>query len=101
MPSSRARLDAVPKARPQPSARRRPSSDSDSSDSEDDSEDDRRRRKRRKEKDAGLSSAARNEIWRIMGRNRDADVARGMDVNSDDSDMEVSGAQLLAEERKA
>lgn len=96
VPPFKLRQDTSSKSRPPSSSRRHPSSDSDS-DTDSDSEDDRHRRRRPREKDVGFD---REEIWKIMGRDRNRDVARDMH-SDDDSDMEVSPEQLRREEAKA
>ncbi|GAA5823158.1 hypothetical protein JCM3770_005564 [Rhodotorula araucariae] len=82
-------------------ARRRPSSPSESdSDSDDDDERYRKRRRAAGGSSSGLNEKQRSAIWELMGRNRERDVQR--DYASDDSsDMEATGTDVLAEERRA
>ncbi|POY72431.1 hypothetical protein BMF94_4257 [Rhodotorula taiwanensis] len=84
---------------------RRPRSPSPSSDSDDYSSDDDRPRKRSKGKggnSSGLRGDQRNAIWKLMGRNREQDLAREQAWSgSDDSDMEATGEDVLQEERLA
>ncbi|KAI5477099.1 chromatin SPT2 family protein, partial [Pseudohyphozyma bogoriensis] len=81
------------------SRRDRSSSRSEESEYESSSEDDWDRRRGRKEK-SGLGDSMRSEIWKIMGRDRQRDMA--MTTYSDDeSDMEATGADLWREEQRA
>ncbi|KAL8286843.1 hypothetical protein RQP46_003849 [Phenoliferia psychrophenolica] len=87
---------------------KRPQDRSDSDDSgsdSDDSDSDRRRRRKRKagkdRNDSGLGDASREEIWRLFGRDRRADVGRDRYSDESDDDMEVSGEALRREEAKA
>lgn len=78
---------------------------SDSDDSGDDSDDsDDRRRRRRKAKDkhgSGLDDSSRQEIWKLFGRDRQADVRRDAFSDDSDDDMEVSPEALRREEQRA
>ena len=82
---------ALPKAR-----RRQPSSTEESDSGSDDSRDGRRGRRGG---DYGLQESMRSEIWQLMGRDRNKDVMR--DLDSDDEDMEATGADVLREEQRA
>ncbi|GAA5938525.1 uncharacterized protein JCM15063_005346 [Sporobolomyces koalae] len=80
---------------------RSPSSDSDSETS-DSSIDRRRRDKKRVRKSKGdLNDMQRDAIWQILGKKRSQYTQRDWDSDEDSSDMEASGAVVLAEERRA
>ncbi|KAM0754470.1 hypothetical protein T439DRAFT_114720 [Meredithblackwellia eburnea MCA 4105] len=97
--------------------RKRSSSVSSDSDSEDSyssdfsSDSEARRRRRKKEKSRrgrghgeeydDLAPNMREEIWRLMGRDRRADMRRAAYSDSEDDDMEATGEDLRREERIA
>ena len=84
---------------------------SDDSDSEDDSSSSssaarrparkRARQHERGRNSSGLKEEQRSAIWKLMGRDRNQDIAREQDFDSDDSDMEATGEDVLREEQLA
>lgn len=102
--ASRSPAPARPASKTKPARRARsvtPSDEDDESDMSTSSTEQRKRKRSRYEKERGLNSAQRDAIWSLMGRNRHADVARERAFDSDDSDMEATGADVLLEERRA
>ncbi|KAG8933258.1 hypothetical protein FRC03_006652 [Tulasnella sp. 419] len=90
--SSNPALSSVPAKR----ARGRSSSlDEDSMD--EDSEDDRRYAKKKSSGGGGLQDNMRDMIWKLMGKDRSRYANNAID--SDEDDMEVTGAELEREER--
>lgn len=81
--------------------RRKASSSEESDDSSSSREEETRNRssasqsRRAKEK-----AATRDEIWKLMGRDRSRDIGRDYDSDESGSDMEVGGAELLREEER-
>lgn len=65
----------------------------------------RKRARHRHERGGGNSSGLKEEqrsaIWKLMGRDRNQDLAREQEFDSDDSDMEATGEDVLREERLA
>lgn len=99
--SKRPKMDQRPSSASNPKHRRRDSTSSEDSEGYDsDESSDRGRRGGRGggRGGYGLEPSTRDEIWQLMGRNRNRDVMR--DEESDD-DMEASGADVLREEQRA
>ncbi|GAA5976084.1 hypothetical protein JCM10908_005381 [Rhodotorula pacifica] len=81
---------------------RRPHSPSYSdSDSFSDSSSSERPARKRSRNSSGLREDQRSAIWKLMGRDRNRDIARERELGSDDSDMEATGEDVLREERQA
>lgn len=97
--SKRPKVDQRPSSSHSTHRRRDSTSTSESEDYDSDESSDRGRRGGRGGRGGyGLDGSTRDEIWKLMGRNREQDVMR--DQDSDD-DMEASGADVLREEQRA
>lgn len=83
--------------------RRRASSASGSADSDSESEsgDDRRSRGRKGKEGYGLNDSMKSEIWKLLGRDRQADMRREALSDDSDDDMEANGDDLRREEEYA
>ncbi|KAK4050079.1 hypothetical protein OIV83_003650 [Microbotryomycetes sp. JL201] len=52
-------------------------------------------------KSSRIDNSMRDEIWRLLGRDRSRDIQRDMFSDDDDSDMEATGADVYREEQRA
>lgn len=60
-----------------------------------------RRHEQRRGNSSGLREDQRSAIWKLMGRDWNRDMAREQEFDSDDSNMEATGEDVLREERQA